>query len=279
MHHITILEELEIKTHEEDAEDVPQSLEDGGQSTVDELKEVNLGTIEEPRPEYKDIFAWSYQEMPELDLKAQEEKKGNERALYYLSRTLVGAKVNYSPIEKMCLALFFAIDKLRHYMQAFTVHLVANVDPIKYAIKGQALADFLADHPIPSYWKLCEDLPDDEVFFMKVMKPWTMYFDGVVRRSGAGADIILISPEKHMLPYSFALVELCSNNVAKYQALDNWPSNGIRDWSIIYKNLWFDGVMLEHVPRTENKRADTLANLATALTMSDDVALNIPLCQ
>ena len=54
-------------------------------------------------------------------LLAQEEEKGKERDLYYLSRTLVGVEVNYSPIEKMCLALFFAIDKLRHYMQAFTV--------------------------------------------------------------------------------------------------------------------------------------------------------------
>ncbi|KAA0051508.1 ty3-gypsy retrotransposon protein [Cucumis melo var. makuwa] len=88
-HHITILEELKIKTPKEDAEDIPQSLENGGQSTVDELKEVNLGTIEEPRPtfisgslsseeegksmslltEYKDIFSWSYKEMPRLDPK------------------------------------------------------------------------------------------------------------------------------------------------------------------------------------------------------------------
>ncbi|KAA0025936.1 uncharacterized protein E6C27_scaffold34G002400 [Cucumis melo var. makuwa] len=148
----------------------------------------------------------------------------------------------------MCIALFFAMDKLRHYMQAFTVHLVAKVDPIKYvlsrpiisgrlakwvvllqqydivyipqkAIKGQALADFLADHPIPSDWKLCEDLSDDEIFFMEVMEPWTIYFDGVVRRSGARAGIVLISHEKHMLPYSFAIAELCSNNVAEYQAL------------------------------------------------------------
>ncbi|TYK25946.1 uncharacterized protein E5676_scaffold1441G00060 [Cucumis melo var. makuwa] len=41
-HHITIIEESEIETPEEDAED-------GGQSTVGKLKEVNLGTIEEPR--------------------------------------------------------------------------------------------------------------------------------------------------------------------------------------------------------------------------------------
>ena len=59
-------------------------MEDGVQATVDELKEINLGTIEEPRPtfisvlltpeeeegylkplvEYKDVFAWTYKEMP-----------------------------------------------------------------------------------------------------------------------------------------------------------------------------------------------------------------------
>lgn len=48
-------------------------------------------------------------------LLAQEGEKGKERALYYLSRTLIGVEVNYSPIEKMCLVLFFAIDKLRHF--------------------------------------------------------------------------------------------------------------------------------------------------------------------
>ena len=112
-------------------------------------------------------------------LMVQENEKGKERALYYLSQTLNGAELNYSPIEKMCLALFFAIDKLEHYMQAYTIRLIAKADPIKYvlsrlvvlgciarwavllqqydlayvpqkAVKGQALADFLADHPIQS---------------------------------------------------------------------------------------------------------------------------------
>ena len=54
---------------------------------------------------------------------AQENEKGKEKALYYLSRTLNGAELNYSPIEKMCLALFFTIDKLEHYMQAYRVCL------------------------------------------------------------------------------------------------------------------------------------------------------------
>ncbi|KAA0036541.1 uncharacterized protein E6C27_scaffold191G00430 [Cucumis melo var. makuwa] len=243
---------------------------------------------------------------------AQEKEKGKECALYYLSRTLVEAEVNYSLIKKMCLALFFAIDKLRHYMQAFTVHLIAKADSIKYvlsrpiisgrlakwavilqqydivyisqkAIKGQALADFLTDHPIPSDWKLCEDLPDDEVFFTKMVEPWTMYFDGAARRSGAGAGIVLIFPKKHMLPYSFAFAELCSNNVAEYQALIIGLQMALEigvsfieiygDSKLIINQLLlqydvkhedlkpyftyarqlmerFDSVMLKHVPRT-----------------------------
>ena len=55
-------------------------MEDGGQATIDELRQINLGTIDEPKPifvstvlnneevaqyeqllrEYKDVFAWGY---------------------------------------------------------------------------------------------------------------------------------------------------------------------------------------------------------------------------
>ncbi|KAA0050266.1 uncharacterized protein E5676_scaffold180G00180 [Cucumis melo var. makuwa] len=88
------------------------------------------------------------------------------------------------------------------------------------------------------------------------MEPWIMFFDGVAQRSGAGVGIVFISSEKHMLPYSFTLGELCSNNVAK-----------------------FDGIILEHIPRSENKKALVLTNLATALTVLEDVPINIFLCQ
>ena len=62
-------------------------MEDGGQAIADELKKINLGTTKEPRPtfisalltpeeeegylkllaEYKDVFAWTYKEMPGLN--------------------------------------------------------------------------------------------------------------------------------------------------------------------------------------------------------------------
>ena len=51
--------------------------------------------------------------------------EGKENALYYLSRTLNGDELNYSPIKKTCLALMFAIKKLMHYLQVHLVRLIS----------------------------------------------------------------------------------------------------------------------------------------------------------
>jgi len=126
-------------------------------------------------------------------LLAQKDDDSHEQAIYYLSRTLIGAESRYNPIEKECLALVFAILKTRHYLIGQTIHVIFRVNPIRLlitkleslnlrlakwalllsqydmlfvpqkAVKGQALADFLADHPIPESSKLHEDIPD-EVF-------------------------------------------------------------------------------------------------------------------
>ncbi|CAM8996545.1 unnamed protein product [Rhodiola kirilowii] len=82
-------EEVPNEVEEVEADQAPEVLEDGGQSTVDDLKEVNLRTTENPRPiyvstllteeeeeqylkllaEYKDVFAWNYTEMSGLNPK------------------------------------------------------------------------------------------------------------------------------------------------------------------------------------------------------------------
>ncbi|KAM2067325.1 hypothetical protein ACFX1T_043670 [Malus domestica] len=41
----------------------------------------------------------------------------------------------------------------------------------------------------------------------------------------------------------------------------------------------FEAVTLEHVPRKENQMADALANLASSMTLGEDEATNVPVCQ
>ena len=41
----------------------------------------------------------------------------------------------YSPLEKTCVALVWATCKLRHYMLAYKVLLIARMDPLKYLME------------------------------------------------------------------------------------------------------------------------------------------------
>ncbi|KAG9453125.1 hypothetical protein H6P81_006029 [Aristolochia fimbriata] len=77
-------------------------------------------------------------------LLAQNDDQGKERPLYYLSRTMVGAELNYSPIEKTCLALIFAIQKLRHYLLANSTNLISRADPLKFIMSRPMLFGRLA---------------------------------------------------------------------------------------------------------------------------------------
>ncbi|GAA0162631.1 hypothetical protein LIER_18676 [Lithospermum erythrorhizon] len=40
------------------------------------------------------------------------------------------------------------------------------------AVKRQMLADFLAYHPLPAKWELCDELPDEDVMNVEMMPPW-----------------------------------------------------------------------------------------------------------
>ncbi|KAL0395318.1 UNVERIFIED_CONTAM: Retrovirus-related Pol polyprotein from transposon [Sesamum latifolium] len=70
-------------------------------------------------------------------LLAQKNDEGKEDALYYLSRTMTPNELKYSPIEKLCLALIFAIQKLKHYFQSHSIHLVSKANPLKYVMTKQ----------------------------------------------------------------------------------------------------------------------------------------------
>ena len=60
-------------------------------------------------------------------------------------------------------------------------------------MKGQALADFLADYPIPNDWELTDEFPDEDAMLIEVKPHWKMYFDGAAHRGGAGAGVVFIT--------------------------------------------------------------------------------------
>ena len=86
---ITIEVDSNSKSSQDEPGEAPQALGDEGKAMVDEFKELNLGTIEHLKTiyvsmflchseeksyfelslEYKDVFAWTYTEMPSLDPK------------------------------------------------------------------------------------------------------------------------------------------------------------------------------------------------------------------
>ena len=111
-------------------------------------------------------------------LLAQDNDAGQERAIFYLSRSLNDVECNYPFIEMLCLALYFASIKLWHYFLLGTIFFIAQSDILKFmlsspllkgriskwslalvqfdlvyvsqkSIKRQALANFLAEHPSP----------------------------------------------------------------------------------------------------------------------------------
>ncbi|KAH7841973.1 hypothetical protein Vadar_000063 [Vaccinium darrowii] len=79
-YHVEVEEHSSSDSEGDDFPEAPPQLEDGGQPTIDDLKELNLGTPDEPRPifvsallspeeekayfnllmEYRDVFAWTY---------------------------------------------------------------------------------------------------------------------------------------------------------------------------------------------------------------------------
>ena len=62
--------------------------------------------------------------------------------------------------------LFVRLAKWALLLQEFEIIYV----PQK-AVKGQALADFLANHPILDDWKFSEDLSNEEIFFIELPRP------------------------------------------------------------------------------------------------------------
>ena len=78
------------------------------------------------------------------------------------------------------------------------------------AIKSQVLADFIVD------WTEIQMSP-----VVIDQEHWTMYFNGLLMKKGAGAGLVFISPLRVRMRYMVRIHFPSSNNVAEYEALIN----------------------------------------------------------
>jgi ribonuclease HI len=238
-----------------------------------------------------------------------------QRPVYYISQVLSGTKACYSQIQKLLYAVVLARRKLRHYFEDHPVMVVPSFllgeiirnpeaagriakwsvelmgktlayAPCK-AIKSQILADFIAK------WTDTQ-LPPPQI----QAECWTLYFDGSVMKTGAGAGLLFISPLGEHMRYAVRLHSPASNNMAEYEALlyglriaieagikrldvrgdsqlviDQFMKNASchDDKMEAYCNAVraledkFYGIELNHVPCRYNEEADELAKIASGL--------------
>ena len=64
-------------------------------------------------------------------LLAQEDDDGNEQPIYYVNRRLKDMETRYPRIEKACLVVIYASQRLKWYFSAHQILLVTKSHPIK----------------------------------------------------------------------------------------------------------------------------------------------------
>jgi hypothetical protein len=159
-----------------------------------------------------------------------------QRPVYYISEVLSETKAWYPQILKLLYAVVLARRKLHHYFEAHPVTVVSSFplgeiirnpdvagriakwsvelmgETLTYAphkaIKSQILADFIAE------WTDTQ-LPPPQI----QAECWTLYLDGSVMKTGAGAGLLFISLLGEHMRYAVRLHFPASNNMAEYEAL------------------------------------------------------------
>ncbi|XP_025636484.1 uncharacterized protein [Arachis hypogaea] len=238
----------------------------------------------------------------------RENEKKDQKPIYFISKVLQDAEARYSRIEKLAYALLTASRRLRQYFQAHSVtvrtdqavkqvlqkpdlagRMIAwsielsqfdiKFEP-RYAIKAQAMADFIA-----------EMTPGDST-----PESWKLHVDGSSNITSGGAGVIHESQNGVVIEQSVRYEFPVSNNQAEYEALlvglslarevgakvlevntDSQVVNSqinrdyqtrdplLQQYLAKVKKLkeGFEHVTIQHVPRERNARADLLSKLAS----------------
>uniref|UniRef100_A0A2N9GU32 RNA-directed DNA polymerase n=1 Tax=Fagus sylvatica TaxID=28930 RepID=A0A2N9GU32_FAGSY len=266
------------------------------QRAFDKIKEylLNPPILVPPTPGRPLILYLTVQEASMGCMLGQQDETGKkEQAIYYLSKKFTEPETRYLLVEKTCCALAWASKKLRQYMLYYTTWLVSRMDPIKYifekpaltgkiarwqvllsefdilfvarkAIKGQAIADYLADYPSEQLELMDSEFPDEDVMTVDEDNHgrWKLYFDGAANAVGSGIGAVLVSPKGQQTP-------IATNG--EWQARDPKLIPYQRYISRLVPK--FKYITFTYTPRAHNHFADALATLASLIKLveGDDV--------
>src|SRR6185437_6701683 len=68
-----------------------------------------------------------------------------EYVITYISRRLIDAETRYTFTEKLCLSLYYACTKLRHYLLSSTCIVVCQTDVLKRMLQKPVLNDKIGE--------------------------------------------------------------------------------------------------------------------------------------
>ncbi|CAL8153079.1 unnamed protein product [Prunus armeniaca] len=236
------------------------------------------------------------------------EELGAQHPVFYTSKALLDVETRYPKMEKLIFSLVVSARKLRPYYQAHRIIVITEF-PLrsilhspdasqrlmkwaielsqydllyrpKTAIKSQALADFVVEFtPTAEEEKMVtkskekaddtsptdSNLPNDM---------WQLHVDGASNHKGAGAGVVIITPDGTLTTPS---EELSIKRLAVYSDSQLIANQASGEYMAKHPRMvqYLDKVQgllkefptftIQQVPRAENTHKDALASLGSAL--------------
>ncbi|XP_057426035.1 uncharacterized protein LOC130719423 [Lotus japonicus] len=201
----------------------------------------------------------------------QEEGK-KQKIIYFVSHTLQGAELRYQKIEKAALAILKTARRLRPYFQSLSIKVKTDV-PLRQVLQKPDLSGRLVSWSVELSEYDIQYEPRGQVTIQslidfvaeltptegeKTQGEWIMSVDGSSNNTGSGAGITIESPDKMVIEQSLKF-EFKVNG--EYQVKDPQLSKYLE----VVRRLMMEigKIRIEHVPRSQNERADVLAKLAS----------------
>ncbi|GKB99055.1 reverse transcriptase domain-containing protein [Tanacetum coccineum] len=183
--------------------------------------------------------------------------------IYFVSRVLQGAKLNYPALEKLILALVHASRRLRRYFQAHTIMVLTCEHDIVFLkrYERETPVDFLLDIPFDDRAGLMLIDPAGKEY------TYALRFEFETTNNEAEYEALLaglrIAQEMEITKVAIFLdSQLVVNQIkGTYAAKQLSIKSYLQKVKTALKG--FEGYTVEHVRRNQNKKADALSKLAS----------------